>query len=55
MAKYIICKNCRALVEYNPKIRYEGGTSYSYFRCPRCDYATKTSVSHIHYGEDGKR
>lgn len=55
MAKYIICESCKGVVEYNPEIKYSGGTSYTYFKCPNCGYEKKTNSNHIHYGNDGKK
>ena len=55
MAKYIICDNCKKLIEYIPETKYEGGTSYTTIKCPLCNHVKVTSTSHIHYGLDGKR
>lgn len=55
MAQYAICEGCKKLVEYSPEQKYEGGTSYTIFKCPECGYIKKTSMSYIHYGMDGKR
>lgn len=55
MAKYIICEKCGKLIEYNPKYKYEGGTSYTILKCPECGHIKQTSTNHIHYGNDGKR
>lgn len=54
MAKYIICENCKSFVEYSPETKLEGGTSMIVFKCPKCGHEKKTSVNHIHYGQDGK-
>lgn len=51
--KYIICDNCEELVKYTPEYKYEGGTSYSTFRCPKCGYVKSTNTNYIHYGNDG--
>lgn len=55
MAKFAICEKCKALIEYNPVTRYEGGTSFSTLECPKCGHKKTTSTNHIHYGQDGKR
>lgn len=55
MSRYLICEGCKELVEYNPEIKYEGGTSYTVFKCPKCGYEKKSSINHIHYGNDGKK
>lgn len=55
MAIYKICYKCGKLVEYNPEEKYEGGISYTEFKCPNCGYIKKTSTNHIHYGNDGKK
>lgn len=52
MTSYIICINCNNLVEYTPETKYEGGTSYVYFKCPKCGHEKKISINHIHYGSD---
>lgn len=55
MGKYIICDKCIELVEYTPKQLYEGGTTYTIFKCPNCGYIKKLNINHIHYGLDGKK
>lgn len=55
MAQYIICEECKKLVEYKPERKYEGGTSYTIFKCPECNHIKQTSISYVHYGMDGKR
>lgn len=55
MARYVICDKCKALIEYNPITKYEGGISYTTIKCPECGYEKTTSTNHIHYGNDGKR
>lgn len=55
MARYIICEKCKELVEYKPEHKYEGGTSYTVFKCPRCGCTKQTNINHVHYGMDGKR
>lgn len=55
MTRYIICEKCKELIEYNPIVRNEGGTSYSVLKCPKCGYEKTSNRSYIHYGEDGKR
>lgn len=54
MAKYAMCENCKKVIEYKPKVKYEGGMSYITLVCPLCGYVKKTNVNHIHYGQDGK-
>lgn len=53
MAIYIVCKNCRSIVEYNPEKNYSGGISYISFKCPKCGYEKRDNVNHTHYGNDG--
>ena len=55
MASYIICENCKKVIEYMPERKYEGGTSYITLRCPLCGHEKKISVNHVHYGNDGKQ
>lgn len=55
MTKYVICDNCKSLIEYNVEYKYEGGTSYMSLKCPECGHIKNTSVNHIHYGNDGKK
>lgn len=53
MSQYIICEQCKELVEYQPETKHEGGISYIIFRCPECGYIKKVNKSYIHYGNDG--
>lgn len=55
MTKYVICDKCKGLVEYTPEYKYEGGTSYTIFKCPECGHVKWTNINHVHYGQDGKR
>lgn len=55
MAEYIICESCKKLIEYKPEMKYEGGTSYTILKCPKCWHEKRTSVNHIHYGQDGRK
>lgn len=55
MAKYKICKKCKKLIEFNPEIRHEGGTTYSIAICPLCGNVETNTINHIHYGNDGKK
>lgn len=55
MAKYAMCSNCKKVVEYKPETKYEGGMSYTIFKCPECGYVKSTNTNHVHYGQDGKR
>lgn len=52
MAKYIICKKCNNLVNYEPHTSYENHTSYTHFKCPVCGHEENNNVSHVHYGND---
>lgn len=54
MANYIECDKCKEFVEYNPKVKIEGGVTYTIFKCPKCGYEKKLNASYIHYGLDGK-
>lgn len=53
MAEYIYCKNCNNMVEFKPERKYEGGTSYITFICPKCGHIKEYNVNHRHYGQDG--
>lgn len=55
MAEFKICEQCNSLVEYKPETQYEGGISYTVFKCPKCNYIKKSNINHIHYGMDGKK
>lgn len=55
MARYVICEECKKLVEYRPEIKFEGGISYTTFKCSECGHVKTTNINHIHYGQDGKR
>lgn len=55
MAKYIVCENCKNVVEYKPEEHYEGGLTYTTFTCPMCKIVKTTNKNHIHYGNDGKK
>jgi predicted RNA-binding Zn-ribbon protein involved in translation (DUF1610 family) len=55
MAEYILCNNCKKLIEYKPEIHYEGGITYKKLTCPECGHTEITNQNHIHYGDDGKK
>lgn len=55
MAKYVICENCKKMIEYKPESKYMGGISCVTLVCPICGHIKKTSTNHIHYGNDGKK
>lgn len=55
MARYIVCDKCKELVEYKPETKYEEGTFYTIFKCPKCDHVKTTTINYVHYGLDGKR
>lgn len=55
MAEYKVCENCKKVVEYSTETKYEGGTSYRVFECPKCGYIKKSNINHVHYGNDGKK
>ena len=54
MAKYVMCEKCKKVVEYKPETKYEGGTSFTTFKCPECGHVKITSRNHVHYGQDGR-
>lgn len=54
MAKYVVCEACKNVVKYDPEINYEGGITYTTFKCPSCGAVKTTNRNHIHYGNDGK-
>ena len=53
MTKYIICENCKKLIEYKPIVKYEGVINYTTIKCPHCNYEKTTNTNYIHYGNDG--
>lgn len=53
MGKIAVCKNCGELYDYNPRIKYEGGISYTTVTCSKCGYTKTENTNYIHYGNDG--
>lgn len=53
MAKYVLCKKCKRSIEKVDTSYTEGGTTYSAYICPHCGHLESTTISHIHYGNDG--
>ena len=52
MAEYKICKKCNKFVEYRRTIKHEFGNEMIESVCPECGYVDKTTISHVHYGND---
>ena len=48
MAKYVICEGCKKLIEYNPEIKHEYGTTYTTLTCPLCGHVKWTTKDHVH-------
>ena len=48
MAKYVICEDCKKLIEYNPEIKHEYGTTYTTLTCPLCGHVKRTTKNHVH-------
>lgn len=55
MAKFIICDECKKLIEYKVETEYKYGMTFSKLTCPLCGHVKEVNKSHVHYGEDGKR
>lgn len=52
MATYKICKKCNEFVEYKQVVKHEFGNDIIEYKCPKCGYIDKTTVSRVHYGND---
>jgi hypothetical protein len=52
MAKIAICDKYKKPYDYIPETVIEGGTTYTTVVCNKCGNIKKTSVNHIHYGND---
>lgn len=52
MATFKICKNCGKLVEIKKEVYFEFGNEHISYVCPECGYVDKTTISHVHYGND---
>lgn len=52
MATYKICKKCNKFIEVKKTVRYEAGTEYIEYICPECGYVDKSTINHVHYGND---
>lgn len=46
------CKNCKKVVEIKKTTKEEFGTEYISYSCPNCGYVEKTTINHVHYGND---
>ena len=53
MATYKVCKKCNQVAEMIKKIEHEGGYENIYYICSKCGYVDKSSINHVHYGNDG--
>lgn len=47
MAKYILCDNCKKLVEYCVDSRMEYGITYTTLKCPECGYTKESSTINV--------
>lgn len=52
MATYKICKKCKKCVEIKKETQWKSGTEYIEYICPECGYVDKTTINHVHYGND---
>lgn len=55
MATYKICRGCGKCVEVKKTVRHEFGNEIIEYVCPECGYVDKTTINHVHYGNDGIR
>lgn len=52
MATLKVCKGCNKVVEIKKITKMEFGNEHIEYVCPECGYVDKTTVSHVHYGND---
>lgn len=52
MATFKVCKKCNKVVEVKKIVRHEFGNEYIEYVCPTCGYIDKTTINHVHYGND---
>lgn len=52
MAIYKICNNCNKFVEIKKKTWYDFGNEHIEYVCPECGHIDKTTINHVHYGND---
>lgn len=52
MALYKICKGCNKCVEIKKVVRHEAGNEHIEYICPECGHVDKTTINHVHYGND---
>ena len=52
MATIKICKGCNKCVEVKKVTQYEFGVEIIKFICPECGYVDKSTINHVHYGND---
>jgi RNase P subunit RPR2 len=53
MAKYAVCKNCKAFYEVLPVVETIAGTTFIKTKCSECGNEIVESKNNIHYGNDG--
>ena len=54
MATLKICKKkCNKCVEVKKVTLMELGNEIIGYVCPECSYVDKTTINHVHYGNDG--
>lgn len=52
MATYKICRGCGKCVEVKKTVRHDFGNEIIEYVCPECGYVDKTTINHVHYGND---
>lgn len=43
MAKYVLCEECKKLIEYKPKVKLEYGNTITTIECPECGHKKVTT------------
>jgi RNase P subunit RPR2 len=50
--KYVICRNCKKLIEEQVESEVKFGSTILTYTCPECGNTRTVSVNHTHYGDD---
>lgn len=47
-----LCKKCNRVSEVKKNVRHSAGMEYIEYVCSLCGHVEKTTINHVHYGND---